>query len=407
MQGMVSGMVWVPAPRGSPRERVHRALAHQATPRAPFSWGFGPTPEMAAVLRAYLAERGIDWWRLRCITDDALPVSPRYGGPALSKGTDIWGIQRQTQSYGLGAYDEISLYPLAGVTDPAQLASYPWPDPEAYDHEGLREQIQAADPNNLRAHKLSIDTCGNVFEIYCWMTGLEEALTNLILNPALVHAALAKIAGFFERKLCLALPRCADLIDILYYADDLGSQRNLLMSRQVYRRVLQPYHARLYQAGKTLAPHATVMMHSDGAVFDILPDLIEAGLEMLEAVQVDAKGMAPEALKAAYGRQLGFHGGISVQSLLPHGDATTVYKECQRLVEVFAAGGGYIAAPTHAVQAGTPPENVLAMLRAVLGEDDFAAACDGAAMSQGASANVAVGEPIQAQDQERFSTVTS
>jgi len=116
------------------------------------------------------------------------------------------------------------------------------------------------------------------------------------------------------------------------------------------------------------------MMHSDGAVFDILPDVMDAGVEVLEAVQVDAAGMEPERLKAAYGGRLSFHGAVSVQQLLPHSDAAGVMRECRRLVAVLGAEGGYIAAPSHAIQVGTPPENVLAMLRTVLGEADYEAA---------------------------------
>ena len=143
------------------------------------------------------------------------------------------------------------------------------------------------------------------------------------------------------------------------------------MSRKTYRENLQPYHRRLFGLAKQMAPHASVMLHSDGAVFDILPDLIEIGLEVLEAVQVDAGGMDPQRLKDTYGDQLCYYGGISVQALLPQADEEIVFAECQRLVQAFGEGGGYIAAPTHAIQVGTPPENVLAMLRAVLGEDDY------------------------------------
>jgi uroporphyrinogen decarboxylase len=90
--------------------------------------------------------------------------------------------------------------------------------------------------------------------------------------------------------------------------------------------------------------------------------------------------MDAERLKDAFGDQLVFHGGIPVQSLLPNADAETVFRESQRLVNVFGEGGGYIAAPTHAIQVGTPPENVMAMLRAVLGEADFAAALEASAL---------------------------
>ena len=85
----------------------------------------------------------------------------------------------------------------------------------------------------------------------------------------------------------------------------------------------------------------------------------------------DAAGMEPERLKQTFGDRLSFHGAISVQQLLPHADADTVRAECRRLVEVLGDGGGYIAAPAHAIQVGTPPENVLAMLEGVLGEEDY------------------------------------
>jgi uroporphyrinogen decarboxylase len=355
----------------SARERVLSALQHRQPDRVPFSWGFGPTPEMTHDLEAYLGREGLSWSRLRAATEDVLPVSPRYIGPPLQGGKDIWGIERRPVAYARGHYDEIKVYPLAGLATPGEVSAYPWPDPEAYDYDGLRAQVLATDSEGSRARKLNIDVCGNPLEIYCWMTGLEEALTNMVLRPDLVHAALERITSFFEAKLRRALATCADLVDILYFADDLGSQRSLLISRQTYREVLQPYHRRLMRLAKEMAPRASVMHHSDGAVFEILPDLMDAGVEVLEAAQTDASGMGPEALKRAYGDRLCFYGGISVQSLLPHADEGTVLSECRRLVDAFGRGGGYIAAPTHAIQVGTPPQNILAMLRGVLGEEDY------------------------------------
>ena len=366
----------------TPRERILTALRHEPPPhggRVPFSWNFGPTPEMAAVLARHLAGRGLDWPMLSNEVDDIRNVSPAYVGPELPPDTDIWGIRRRSQSYGTGSYNEIVHYPLAGLTDPAALDDVPWPDPSAHDFAGFRERVldEVRGPrgeSRYRAAKLSISMCGNPFEIYCWMTGLEASLVNVLLNPELVRAALDRITDYFASTMALSLAEVGDLVDVLYFADDLGGQRNLLMSRRIYREVLMPYHAKLFGVGKRLAPGAAVMYHSDGAVFDILPDLIEAGVEVLEAVQTDADGMAPERLKAAYGDQLAFHGGIAVQSLLPGADEATVTAECRHLVEVFGEGGGYVAAPTHAIQVGTPPENVFAMLRAVLGEEDYEAA---------------------------------
>jgi uroporphyrinogen decarboxylase len=352
----------------TPRERILAALSHQQPDRVPFSWGFGPTGEMAAALAEYLGARGLDWHRLRAATEDILWVGAAYTGPVLPERTDIWGIRYKPVSYGAGAYGEMEHYPLAGVTTPEQIADHLWPDPTAYDDNGLRDAITESNPGRLKATRMS---AGNPFEIYCWMTGLEEALLNLLTRPEVVVAALERITGFFEARLERALGACGDLADTLFFADDLGSQQGLLISNRLYREILQPFHRRLFEAAKALAPHAKVMFHSDGAVFDILPDLIDAGVEVLEAVQVDAAGMEPERLKSAFGDRLSFHGAISVQALLPRADEAATEAECRRLVQVLGAGGGYIAAPSHAIQVGTPPGNVLTMLRGVLGEEDY------------------------------------
>jgi uroporphyrinogen decarboxylase len=346
------------------------ALAHRQPERVPFSWGFGPTAEMGATLTRELATRGLSWPALREAVEDVRWVGPAYLGPQRPAGTDAWGIRRAAQGYGGGQYDEIIVNPLAGVEDIATLEAYPWTDAECFDYPGLRARILEGDPARRRATKIG---GGNVFEIYCWMTGLEEALTNLLVCPELVSFALMKITDHCETCLRHSLTAAGDLVDLVFLADDLGSQTGLLLSREHYRNIIQPSHRRLTAAVRECAPHATVMFHSDGAVFDILPDLLDAGVQMLEAVQTDAAGMDPVRLKSTFGDRLGYHGAISVQHLLPHGTPDTVKAECHHLIAALGRNGGYIAAPAHAIQLGTPVENVLAMLQAVLGEDDYQA----------------------------------
>lgn len=366
----------------TPRQRVLDALAHIEPHRVPFAWNFGPTPEMTKVMVSTMAAQSLDWHAFAKNLDDIRQVFPRTIGPALLPHFDIWGIERGSQSYGTGAYDEIVRYPLAGIHDVSWIRSYPWPDPEAYDYDNFRDEVLASDPADRKARKLAINVCGNPFEIYCWMTGLEESLMNLILYPDVVHTAMAQITTYFAERLRITLDKAGDVLDILYFADDLGGQQNLLMSTKTYRAMLKPYHARLFRLAHEMAPHAKVMFHSDGAVFDILPDLLDAGIDVLEAVQIDTAGMNPLRLKTVFGDSLCFHGGISVQDLLPNADPVTVIRVCRELVNVFGSGGGYIAAPSHAIQVGTPPENVLAMLRAVLGDEDYYKAVSEAKIEQ-------------------------
>lgn len=343
----------------TPHERVLAGLAHQATAQIPFSWGFGPTGEMAAVLQQYYAGQGLEWGTLRRETDDLVRPSPK---PLVAPTGNIWGIRTKRTDYGTGSYNEFCDFPLAGVTEPAALDAYPWPDPANYDDAGFPELLAAVNPGHYRAVMVP---GGNPFEIYCWLAGLEEAMVNLALAPEAVERALDHITSFFEERLRRVLTAAGDSIDLVFLADDLGSQSGLLLSNDMYRAILQPCHRRLTETIHRTAPHVKAAFHSDGAVFDVIPHLIDAGIDVLEAVQVDAAGMDPARLKREFGRDLCFHGGISVQQLLPHSDPATVERECQRLVGIFGEDGGYIAAPTHAVQVGTPPENVDAMLRAL------------------------------------------
>ncbi|MFZ2657696.1 MAG: uroporphyrinogen decarboxylase family protein [Victivallales bacterium] len=353
------------------KERILTTLSHREPELAPFAWGFGPTREMSAVLEKFCTGKGISWKKLRELSGDITGVGPGYTGkmpPGGNTSTDLWGIKRKKMNYGGGEYEEFTDFPLAGFESTGQLDRYPWPDPLAYDYGNFRQNLLS---NPLVKEKAVNLSSGNPFEIYCWMTGLEDALVNTIVNPGLVKCALEHITGFFEKKLELCMKEAGDLIDIVFIADDLGSQNGLLISRESYREIIQPFHRRLTSCAKKSNPRVKVMFHSDGAVFDILPDLMDAGIDIHEAVQTDAAGMEPERLKSAYGDRLCFHGAISVQSLLPHGDARTVRDESARLVKVLGKNGGYIPAPSHAVQIGTPPENVFAMMEGVLGKERF------------------------------------
>jgi len=128
----------------------------------------------------------------------------------------------------------------------------------------------------------------------------------------------------------------------------------------MWERLIKPHHMRLNKALREYG--VKVLYHSDGAVFDMLPGLIDMGIDIFEAVQTDAAGMDPAAMKALYGDRLCFHGGVSVQQTLPFGSVEQVRAEVAMLKRVLGKGGGYILAPAHAIQAGTPVQNIFAFL---------------------------------------------
>ncbi|MFW5799135.1 MAG: uroporphyrinogen decarboxylase family protein [Planctomycetota bacterium] len=344
------------------RERVLAAVGHQVPDRVPFSMGFGPTPEARVQLDEYLAPRGVTFAQLQRRVEDIRTVGPRYTGPPRREGTDIWGVRRKAVSYGQGSYDEIVESPLARLTDPAQLDDYPWPDPDMWDDGGLADRIREVDPDGHYAIRLG---GGNPFETFTWMTGLEESMMRLATSPQFVQRALEHITGFFVARVERALSAAPGMVDLVFTADDLGSQSGPLIGPAMYRDLIMPFHRRLHDC--IHAHGARVLYHSDGSVVALLDDLVEAGVDILEAVQVDAAGMDPEVLKQRAGDRLAFHGGVSVQQLLPNATPQEVRQETARLVEVFGRGGGYICAPTHAVQVGTPCDNVVAMIETATG----------------------------------------
>jgi uroporphyrinogen decarboxylase len=353
------------------RQRVLDALAHRVPQRVPFAWGFGPTYEMSSVLEKELAGRGASWAKLRDDVTDIMLAHARYVGPPLPARTDEWRIRRSFISHGAGAYYEIEHYPLAGLESVADIEAFPWPRAEDFDASRMRAEILASDPRRAKACRV---LGGNPFEIYCWMRGLEESLTDLVMNPEFLHAAMDRITSIHEKRLEAVAAACGELVDLVFFADDLGGQQGLLLSREMYREFIQPYHRRLIGVMRRTMPKAWALYHSDGSVFDVLPDLIDAGIDCLEAVQVETAKMEPWRLKQTFGRRISFHGGISVQQLLPHGTVNEVATTCRELVAMLGQGGGYIAAPSHAIQVGTPVPNVMAMLEAVLGPSEFALA---------------------------------
>ncbi len=353
------------------RQRVRSALAHRQPDRVPFSWQFCATPEMSGCLERELAARGISWDALRQVTEDIVWLGPNFCGPKERGGGawDVWGIGWKDVNYGHGTYREVDTYPLAGVDSLAALDDYPWPDPAWYDYAGLARQAAEVD-----AHRAVKFAAMNPLETLCWMTGLEEVLCNCAARPELVVRALEHIVEFYEQRLVRSLEVAGERMDIVFFFDDLGSQNGPLLSPAMYRDLVKPFHHRLFARAHERAPGARVMMHSDGSVFALLDDLLDAGMEVLEAVQVDCVDMEPRKLKDTFGDRLSFHGAISVQQLLPRADAATVERTCRELVAILGEGGGYIAAPAHAIQMGTPVDNVLAMLKGVLGDAGYEAA---------------------------------
>ncbi len=340
------------------RERVSLALEHRETDRVPIAMVCsGINAPARADLEDYLArERAITVAEYLRPLVDIRTVGPAYVGPPLPDRTDWWGVRRKPVSYGSGAYDEIDFYPLAEAESPDEVARHPWPSTDWFDYSVLPERIAAA---RAEADYCLMAQNGNIFESSWYMRGFEQMLLDLALNPELAHGIMERVCGFYVEHFRRVLEAADGGIDLVFTADDIAGQQGLLMSLSMWEEHIKPYHVRLNRELHEFG--VRVIYHSDGAVLEAVPGLIDMGVDVLQALQFDAAGMDPVALKEQYGDRLCFEGGVSVQHTLPHGTAQDVRHEVTERIDVLGNGGGYILGPSHAIQAGTPPENVVAL----------------------------------------------
>lgn len=351
----------------TPKERVLEALLHKEVDRTPFSLGFGINLPVIIELKKFLGMKSIqevDDYLLSY--SDLRWIHPEYHGPTDRNKTfdnrsnvDIWGVERKPVSYGVGHYDEISYYPLAGVTDIKELDNHLWPSADWFDADNLLEPITKI--NNVNKYAICIGN-GNIFESSWYMRGFEQMLMDLILEPDLAWDIMTRVTEYFIAYFTKILRATKGMVDIVFTADDIGQQGGLLMSLDIWERMIKPHHIRL---NKVLHEYGVkVMYHTDGSVMKAIPGLIDMGIDIFEAIQFDAKDMDPVVLKEKYGDRLCFHGGVSVQKTLPFGTTEEVKAEVKERIKVLGKGGGYILAPSHAIQAGTPVENIIAFLDA-------------------------------------------
>jgi len=187
---------------------------------------------------------------------------------------------------------------------------------------------------------------------------MEKAIYELAADPDLANAMLERAGLFAEHLAEQACDRFP--LDWLWTGDDVAGQRAMIMSPQRWREMIRPRLERIMRVGKSRG--LWVAYHSCGAIRDIIPDLVEMGLDVLNPVQCNCPGMDPLELKRAFGDELAFMGGVDTQGVLPHGTAAEVRRATARLLQdMTAGGGGYILAASHTMPPETPTENIFAM----------------------------------------------
>jgi uroporphyrinogen decarboxylase len=195
------------------------------------------------------------------------------------------------------------------------------------------------------------------------MTGYEKFYADMILNKKLIHAVMSKMLEIKIQYWQKALETVGKNVLVVSTADDLGGQRGLLVSLELYKEMIWPYHKRLFEFIKKKAKSKVyIFFHNDGAIWETLGLLIEAGVDIMNPWQVNCAGMGDTGrFKKEYGKDLTIWGGsCDTQFVLPFGTPAQVRDETKRRIEDLAPGGGFIFAPIHVIQNGVPPENIMA-----------------------------------------------
>jgi len=375
------------------RERVLMALNHEEPDRVPVD--LGSTPVSGICRNSYadlLAKVGLSGREIQIVDVlqqlagvdedvlEALEVDFRGIGchpPAsyrleiVDEGAyeamyDEWGAKQRRPKLAGHYFDRVE-YPIRESTLDA-LERYSWPDPDDPSrYAGLREEVEALRERTPYALVGRCDLGVDILARPQWIRGYAESMLDLAANPDFAEAFLDRLTDIAVRAWGHFLAEVGEYLDVVAFFDDIGMQDRPLISPAMYRRLVKPRHARIIAAIKART-NAKVFFHTDGAVLDLIPDLIEIGVDILNPVQVSAKGMDDTAaLKRRFGRELTFWGGAcDSQHVLPFGTLEEVQAETRRRISDLAPGGGYVFAPIHNLQDDVLGEKVLALYHTAL-----------------------------------------
>ena len=293
-----------------------------------------------------------------------LPAATASGVEIFEEGdyyafVDRWGSKLHMPKTG-GFYFDWVDFPIKEPTMNA-LDSYRWPRPDpAQVNAQLGQQARQLYETTDYALVGSAVIGGGIFEQPARVMGLQDFLMALISEQAFADRLMETITDIYIESCNNYLDQVGPYIQVFTYWDDIAGQNGWLISPELYRKLVKPKQKRLVEAIKSKTD-AKLFYHSCGATSGLIPDLIDIGFDILNPVQVSAKGMDTKALKAEFGRDIVFWGGgVDTQRVLPFGKPQDVVEEVKRRIDDLAPGGGFVFAAVHNIQALVPPENIVA-----------------------------------------------
>ncbi|OGO80060.1 MAG: hypothetical protein A2Y21_11220 [Clostridiales bacterium GWC2_40_7] len=345
------------------KERVRKALMHIQPDVVPVDFACTQST-MEKLIKHYCFDREDQVYDRLDI--DIRLVNPLYTGPELKSycenGIQVqesyWGFKKKKYWNGKD-YDSITChYPFSDCESIDEIEAYQWPNADWFDYESVKHQCE-----KFRDRAIIIGSPG-VYQYATFMREPEKLYMDMALHPELAQKIFDKFVAF-ELEYYERILQAADgQIDILRCHDDYGTQTSLLFSVDMWKRFFKSNTEKLSNLAHKYK--GFYMQHSCGAVREIIPELIECGVDALDPVQ-KVKGMEPEGLKNDFGDKICFHGGIDTQFILPSGTAEDVRRETRYFIETLSVNGGYILYPSQEFQPDVPIENIEMMYKSRYG----------------------------------------
>ncbi|MCD6156092.1 MAG: hypothetical protein J7J32_03510 [Candidatus Atribacteria bacterium] len=334
------------------KERVLRALNREKTDRVPLDFWAIPRMRERLCRELSLGEEEL----LQFFGVDFRTIEPLYVGPPLEERDgmqkNVFGVWEKDGFLGYGEA------PLQGASTPEDIDSYPFPKPEWFEVSHLREQCRKYKDFALRTAP-AWGTWWASFQLSQALRGVEQFFIDLLENEDLVNRLLDRITDFTLKVNERVFEATRGYLDIYFLGDDYGSQKGLLVSPSLWRKYFKPRIKLLCDQAKSYG--LRVMLHSCGAVSELIPELSEIGVDILNPLQTRAKGMDLKTLPG-FKDLIAFHGGIDTQELLPFGSEEAVRREVREAISALAyPGGAYILASSQELMPDIPSRNVIAM----------------------------------------------
>ncbi len=273
-------------------------------------------------------------------------------------GRRIW--RRPASSY----YFDRCYHPLAEAASISDLDQYDWP--VLKDEDLLLLQQEARRLHDETDYAI-LGTFGGAFlEGAQALRGWDTFMMDVAGDRGFAEALLDRMLANSLRNAELYLDAVGDYINIIQMGGDMGTQNGPQIRPRTYYDVFQPREKALWGRIHQLRPDVAVFLHCCGGIYELLPGIIDAGADILNPVQFTARGMDPVRLKREFGAQICFWGGgCDTQRVLPTGTPEEVYDHTRQMIEIFKPGGGFVFCQVHNIQAGVPPQNIVAMVQAV------------------------------------------